>query len=317
MIPATDAPSTLERCLDAVSRANDGPDEVLVVDEPPRLGPAAARNIGIARATGDVIAFVDADVLIHEDVFTRIRTTLTGRGDVVAVFGSYDDRVATRGLTAGFRNLLHHTVHHRHEGPVTTFWAGIGAARRDALARAGGFDAARYPLASIEDIELGTRLAKVGTVLLDPRIQGTHLKEWTFRSMLDTDLRRRGVPWVRLLARQREVPQTLNLGPSERLSTACALCAGLALLARRPGVLAVAVAGGVALNRDLFSTVFRRLGPRGVAVGIPLHIAHQLTAAAAVPLGLTMHVLDALRAGRPIEASHEEIPRAPRPNASS
>ena len=50
-----------------------------------------------------------------------------------------------------------------------------------------GFDARRYPRPSIEDVELGGRLSGRGRLVLDPALQGTHLKEWTLASMVVTD----------------------------------------------------------------------------------------------------------------------------------
>ena len=286
VVPATDCPPTLDRCLEAVRAADEPPDERVVVTSPARSGPAAARNAGAGRATGDVIVFVDADVLVHPDAFTRIRAAFAGDPGLVAVFGSYDDLVVTDGVVAGFRNLLHHTVHQRSSGPATTFWAGLGAVRSEAFRAAGGFDAERYRRASIEDVELGGRLAAEGRLVLDPGLQGTHLKEWTLRSMVVTDFARRGVPWVALMAERRAVPATLNLGPRERASVLAALTTAVALAMRRPRAALASAAATVALNVDLYATLRRRLGLGGVALGLPLHVLHQLVALAAVPAGL-------------------------------
>ena len=47
--------------------------------------------------------------------------------------------------------------------------------RRAAFAEVGGFDAARYGNASIEDIELGCRLRRAGhRIVLDKQLLGTH-----------------------------------------------------------------------------------------------------------------------------------------------
>ena len=286
VVPATDDPPTLERCLEAVRAAAQPPDEVVVVRLPPHSGPARARNDGAARATGQVIAFVDADVLVHPDAFARIRAAFAGDPGLVAVFGSYDDRVATSGVVAGFRNLLHHTVHQRSAGEAATFWAGLGAVRADALAAVGGFDAEHYPRPSIEDIELGGRLAAKGRIVLDPDLRGTHLKEWSLTSMMVTDYARRGVPWVELMAEHRVVPATLNLGFRERASVVAALVAAGAVVARRPGLVAGAVVATVALNADLYGVIARRLGARGLVAAVPLHVLHQLVAVAAVPAGV-------------------------------
>ena len=198
-MPATDSPATLQRCVDAIRAATDSPDQVIVVDSPPGSGPAAARNAGAGRADGTLLAFVDSDVGVHADAFERIRAAFAEDPSVVAVFGSYDDSPADGGLVSIFRNLLHHWIHHSSAGRATTFWAGLGAVRADAFREAGGFDARRFGAPSVEDIELGLRLARSGTIRLDPRIQGKHLKRWGLRSMAMTDLVYRGAPWVALM----------------------------------------------------------------------------------------------------------------------
>src|SRR5881275_2620193 len=144
VVPATDGPVTLERVLAAVERADASPDEVIVVREPERLGPAAARNRGAQLATADVLVFVDADVEVHPDAFGRIRAAFDEDPELAALFGSYDDDPGADGVVSAFRNLLHHHVHHEGAGPATTFWAGLGAVRRDVFEAAGGFDAERY-----------------------------------------------------------------------------------------------------------------------------------------------------------------------------
>lgn len=289
VIPATNAPPTLDRCVAAIAASTLQPDEVIVVDAPAGAGPAAARNAGLERTTSEVVVFVDSDVVVAPDALARILRHFEDDQELVAVFGSYDDAVATGDIVSGFRNLLHHVIHHRHPGPAQTFWAGLGAVRRPVALAVGGFDAARYAVPSIEDIELGGRLARVGTVLLDPTIQGTHLKRWSLWSMVATDFSRRGVPWVELLAEHRTKPATLNIGPRERISALSAVVAGAALLRRRPLVAGAALACQVALNRDLYAVLLRRLGPRGAAAACGLHTLHQLTAAAAVPVGLARH----------------------------
>ncbi len=253
---------------------------------PPGSGPAAARNAGVALTRADVVVFVDSDVVVQEDVFTRIGAAFAADRDLAAVFGSYDDRVWTSELITGFRNLLHHIVHQRSGGEVDSFWAGLGAVRRTAFDAAGGFDAERYPHPSIEDIELGTRLAELGRIRLDPDLRGTHLKRWTLSTMVRTDFASRGVPWVALLVERRRVPATLNLGARERASVVAALAVAYGLVLRRPGVVASGIVAGATLNADLFCLLHRRLGVRGAVAGAGLHAIHQVTAVAAVPAGI-------------------------------
>ena len=287
VVPATNEPPTLERCLAAIEAAADGPDELVVVDGPRGAGPAEARNAGATRTGADVVVFVDADVLVRIDAFARIREHFRREPGLTAVFGAYDDMVATTRLTAGFRNLMHHHVHARSAGPATTFWAGIGAVRREAFESVGGFDTDRFPRPSIEDVELGLRLADAGArILLDPQVRGTHLKDWTFRQMVETDFSARGVPWVRLLVERREVPTTLNLGWRERASAAASVGAVLLLARGRPVLASAAALSLVPLNAPFYCLLRRRLGDAATLASVPLHVAHHVAGAAAIPVGL-------------------------------
>jgi GT2 family glycosyltransferase len=302
VIPATDRRPTLDRVLEAVLRAASGPEEVIVVDRPSHLGPAGARNLGSLRAHGDVLVFLDADVEVHDDAFTRIRASFDTDAELTAVFGSYDDDPGGAGIVSDFRNLLHHHVHHEGAGFATTFWAGLGAVRRDAFVRVGGFDEDRFPLPSIEDIELGKRLRRHGgRILLDPTIQGKHLKSWTFAGMAKTDLLRRGVPWLRLMLEDRSNSTALNLGWRHRVGTGASVVL-LGVLARRNYRLAGTIfLLLIVLDRPFYTLLYRRRGGRLLAAGVPLHIVHRLTSAAAVPVALTTHFLGYQRSRRDLE----------------
>jgi hypothetical protein len=288
IVPATNRPATLGPCLAAIRDAAAAPEQVIVVDDPSIRHPALARNAGARQATGNVLVFVDADVTVHPDAFTRIRRSFEADPALVALFGSYDDAPAAPGVVSVFRNLLHHHVHHSEAGPASTFWAGLGAMRRDAFEAAGGFTV--HP---IEDIELGMRLSKSGArILLDPTVQGTHLKEWSLYSMLRTDLLVRGIPWVGLLLQYRGSASTsaLNLGWRHRLSALACLALVAAVPLRSVWILVVALALLVVLNFSFYRLLVRRQGlPRAVG-GVGLHVLHQLVAVAAVPLGILAHL---------------------------
>jgi GT2 family glycosyltransferase len=290
IVPATDTPPALARCVEAIRNAEEAPEELIVVESAAGPGPAAARNAGAEQAKGDVLVFVDSDVLAHSDTFRRIRAAFDADPELAAVFGSYDDSPEAAGAVSGFRNLLHHFVHQSSGGPATTFWAGLGAVRRDVFTQAGGFDSQRYRESSIEDIELGMRLAAVGARMkLDPGLQGTHLKHWTVAKMIRTDLHGRGVPWVALLARESAAPTGLNLGWRHRLSAAASIVLVSSLATRRPRQAGLALGALIALNAPFYALLLRRRGPAEAALGVGLHALHHLTAACAVPLGLLAH----------------------------
>ena len=320
IVPATDGPLTLARCEAAIHSAHDGPDELIVVADPEggRPGPAAARNAGAARATGDVLIFVDSDVAVHPDAFARIRAALAREPALAGVFGSYDDEPDATGTVSRFRNLLHHHVHQQSAGPVASFWSGLGAIRADVFRAAGGFDEQRFTVSSMEDVELGMRLASAGArVELDPELRAKHLKGWTLGSMIRTDVVRRGAPWVAVLMRRRELPGELNLSRRHRIAAAGWVGAAGALLARRPRLALAATATATAANAPFYALLARRMGPRGALAGIALHAVHYLSAAAAVPLGVVLHLRGPRRAHEDVSVRVERItaPAAEAPDA--
>lgn len=292
IVPATDQPATLAQAVPAIRAGLYPGEELIVVTEPANIGPAEARNLGAATATGDVLVFVDADVVVNADALGRLRTAFDADPGLTAVFGSYDDGPMSQAVISEFRNLLHHHVHQSCPGPASTFWSGLGAVRREAFLAAGGFDADRYAVPSIEDIELGVRLGRAGArIELHPRVKGTHLKHWTFGKMLRTDFGRRGVPWVELMLEHRAAPTTLNLSWRERTSTALTLIGLPTLALRHRTPRKVVVATLALINAPFYWLLLRRMGLGRALVGVGLHAVHRLVAVASVPAGMLRHAL--------------------------
>jgi GT2 family glycosyltransferase len=286
IVPVYNDQTALHQCLAALTGSCPPGVEIIVVDDastddsaavgsrpPVRLvrlttnaGPAAARNHGAERAKGDVLLFVDSDMVLAPGAIERVARRFDEHPDVAAVFGSYDANPAARGVVSRYKNLLHHFVHQNGKSQASTFWAGCGAIRRRVFEEIGGFDAHRFRHASIEDIELGYRLRRAGyRILLDRSLQGTHLKRWTLRSLLWTDVMRRAIPWSRLILEARTPVDDLNLRRSQRLSAVlvgvAAICLGLAPLWSALAVLAAcALLTVIVLNRRLYGFFARRGG---------------------------------------------------------
>lgn len=318
VVPAYRSPRVLERCIAAL-RASDLPAEkweLIVVDDgssdpettrvaeladipitldPPAGGPARARNAGVRASRAAIVAFVDADVLVHRDALRRIHQAFDD-AEVAAVFGSYDANPEARGIVSQYRNLLHHRVHQKNAGEVESFWAGCGAVRKTILESAGMFDEKKYRRPEMEDVELGYRLRDAShRIILDPAILCTHLKRWTLGGMLKSDFTRRGLPWAQLLVERGMLlsPRGLSLGATERVSAvaAVAVVAG-ALVALACGWIAAAVASVgflvlfVTLNRDHFGWLKRQRGLRFAILSVPLHLAYSVNAIVALVTGV-------------------------------
>lgn len=273
-------------------------DQVIRLPGSPR-GPAHARNHGAEAARGEVLVFIDADVCVHPPTLGSMGDAFRADAGLAALFGSYDADPRAPGIVSQFRNLLHHHVHHRSPGAAETFWAGCGAVRREAYCRVGMMDAARFPRPQIEDIELGRRLRRAGyRIELRPDIQCTHLKRWTFRNMVVTDFRDRGVPWMRLLLEEgaSRTPATLNLRPTDKICTALVAVTSLALagaLVLQSGVglliAAAATSAVVALNHDFYRLLLSARGPGLAIAAVPLHLAFYFTGGLGAVAGTLSH----------------------------
>jgi glycosyltransferase involved in cell wall biosynthesis len=254
---------------------------VVTVTDGPK-GPAFARNRGVDVAVSDIVVFVDADVVVAKTTLSQFARLFDAQPDVAAAFGSYDLAPDDTGLVSQYRNLLHHWVHHRDPGPATTFWAGCGAVRRSAFREVHGFDAERFPRPQIEDVDLGYRLSDAGfRIVLDPRIQGTHLKRWTFTSMVRADLFDRAIPWMQLLRARGDTLKNgpLNLRFRERALTVLLWLAGVlalvAILSRAPAwfaASALSLLTVVVANAELFAFFARVRGPLFALRTIPLRL---------------------------------------------
>jgi len=212
----------------------------------------------------------------------RMREVFVRDPGLAALFGSYDDRPASRGTVTEYRNLLHHWVHQNGPAEASTFWAGCGAVRRDAFQRLGGFDTARYDRPAIEDIELGMRIrADGGRIRLCPEIQVKHLKRWRLWEMVKVDVTCRAIPWTRLLIDRPGTGGDLNVEAGQKLCVALVFLA-LGALAAAPLVPPLLFVPPLALlpvlwiNRGLYALFLRHRGPLFAAAGVGLHLFYFL-----------------------------------------
>lgn len=257
-----------------------------VVQVTPKRGPAYARNCGAQTAVGDVLLFIDADVLVQPQTVGEVAAVMQAHPDVAALFGSYDAAPGQANFLSQYRNLQHHFVHQRSSPEASTFWSGCGAIRRSLFLEMGGFDTVTYPLPSIEDIELGYRLAAAGRrVRLEKTLQVRHMKRWTARSVLVTDIRDRALPWSRLILQRGRLPDDLNLQTTQRLSALGVLVALLGAAFSLVNAWALVLVCALVLlllflNRDFYGFLWHERGPLFLARAVLWHWLYFLYSAA-------------------------------------
>lgn len=293
----------LEQCLDAVSALDpaparvvvvvDGCDrrvaesargrgfEILVLENAP--GVSAARNAGAFQATTQFVAFLDSDVVPSRNHMEKAMVALRSQSGAVAAFGSYDDSPAAPGHVSRYRNLLHHFTHQHARRDAQSFWAACGICDAEVFRQVGGFDET-YRVPCIEDIALGYKLRSAGhRIALDPSWQIKHLKQWTWRDLVFTDIGRRAIPWTLLLLRERRLDNDLNIDTRSRWS-ALLVMTSLATLASGFVSLwllampAACLAGAIYINRRFYQFLSHKEGWPFALGAIPLHLLYYLAA---------------------------------------
>jgi glycosyltransferase involved in cell wall biosynthesis len=199
VIPTKDRADALARTLDALEaqRVGDATAEVLIVDngssdgtleqvsareggaglpirllEQPEGGPAAARNAGVAAASGEVLLFLGDDTEPEDSGLLRAHLDLhAARPEpTYGVLGKIT--WTPRAPVTPFMRWLENGGPQFHycdlkPGPVdgtSYFYSSHASLKRSLFERVGGFDV-RFPSAAVEDTELGVRLTEAGLEL--------------------------------------------------------------------------------------------------------------------------------------------------------
>ena len=323
VIPVYNGEDYLAACLRAVQDLRPAPLECIVVDDgssdgsariareagvtvvsaPERRGPASARNLGAAVARGEILLFVDADVMVPPDALARLAARFSEDPARDAVIGSYDLSPAAPGLLSQYRNLLHCYTHQRGLSRTCGFWAGCGAIRSTIFWTHRGFDES-HSRPCIEDLELGSRLRLAGQqIWLDKGLEVKHLKRLRFWTVIKTDLVDRAIPWTLLILRSGSMPADLNLKWGQRFSVLASGWAALAMVLsvvsavagdKRSAALlilssAVAALTVGVLNRDFYHFLARVRGRWFALRALPLHGLYFLCAGGGFAAGLAAH----------------------------
>src|SRR5262249_51900718 len=126
IIPVYNGGESFRRCLGNLVAAMPPPYEIIVVADgvtdgsdqlarsfglevlnlPQQSGPATARNAGARAASGDVLFFLDADVVAPVDVISSVSAVFQTDSELAALFGSYDDAPGEANFLSQYKNLL-------------------------------------------------------------------------------------------------------------------------------------------------------------------------------------------------------------------
>ena len=188
IVAAYNAETLLPRCLTALERQTlpRSAYEIIVVDDGstdetgavakdagvsvlriPHAGAAAARNAGVAAASGSIVVFTDADCEPTPNFLERLIEPILSDPAVSGSRGVY--RTRQKGLVARFIQVEYEERYERiahietKSGSINALDTSYAAYRRHDFLKAGGFDI-RFASAAGEDHELSFRMAEAGHV---------------------------------------------------------------------------------------------------------------------------------------------------------
>jgi len=180
IVPSYNSEKTIEKNIKSLLKQDyKGKYEIIVVDKstdktpeivskfPVKLikqkskGVSAARNLGVKRAKGKIVAFIDSDCIAPKDWLTNLLKTLSDK-NVVAVSGTYK----TKNKESIIAKFAGYEIEQRHERmknlETIDFVGGFNCAyKKDVFLKTGGFNT-RF--AQSEDGEFSYRVSKKGKI---------------------------------------------------------------------------------------------------------------------------------------------------------
>jgi glycosyltransferase involved in cell wall biosynthesis len=207
-IPCRNGEKTLSDVLTSIKSQTRPPDQCLFIDDhctdqspaiaresgfeifpvPDPGGLAAARNVALNHATGDVLLGIDADVSIEPGFVREMGKIFAEFPQLAAICGRLDERF--RDTTADLWRAVHMPQHHGPKQMLNprVLTGATSAVRVSVLKQIGGWNERFH--SNAEDVDLTTRLLKAGlSFLYAPTCRAWHLRRDSMESVLRTHWR--------------------------------------------------------------------------------------------------------------------------------
>lgn len=322
IIPIYNSEKTIQKCLESVYRSECRLFEVIAVDDGStdssleivrkfpvqiiklerHLSCAVARNRGAQKAKGEILLFVDSDILLEPGTINKVIETFAQRPDIWATFGCYSKESLDSNFFSVYKNLLNYYTHQASSGDAGSFWTACGAVKREVFERLGGF-AEEAGYSPIEDVAFGYKISKHGgKIYLNKQLQIRHLKSYTFLSLIKTDFIRRALPWTKIILRERHLKRELILKSNNIVSGGLASVILLALLSPdgffNSWFVSALLALLFLLNGRFYWFTFREKGLTFALRVIPMHFLFYLYSVVGFFVGAVSYLWNYFIAGK-------------------
>jgi len=207
IIPLYNDEKNINKALDAIFNNTFKNFEVIIIDDgstdnsvenikfyPVKIfrqqnfGPAKARNLGVKKANGNIIVFIDSDIIMPAFALQKIHETFANHQDINILGGMPDAINHYHNIISDYENLYIHYQFYRQKNTTTAFYTSLVAIKKDIFNKYNGFnEQIRMP----EDMELGQRLLSGGYIIyLDKNIKFSHLKNFTCISYIKKQIKK-------------------------------------------------------------------------------------------------------------------------------
>lgn len=190
IIPTKNRPTALAAALKSIDAQTVRPDEVIVIDQSAGApyasisGLTVARNVGVERARGDILLFIDDDVTLHPDFVANLLRAYKENPGVTGISGIPDNYSPPGGFYVRWSKVFMRGPFHDDRQPA--YWNAKNLAKAVPVTRMSGgmmslrhsaingtrFDSDLRGVSDGEDVDFCVRLK--GSYLIDPRCKLTH-----------------------------------------------------------------------------------------------------------------------------------------------
>lgn len=248
VIPTYNSAGFMPALLDSIFKQAVAGLEVIIVDDcskddtvdiakryPTRViqlekngGPAIARNSGVNSATGDIIFFLDSDVILLDGAIEAVEDYFKNSPPSQCVIGICSTEPLNKGFVPTYMAMFEyiHLIGLQNKR-VSVFAPRCGAIKKELFQRIGGYDE-KYRGADVEDFELARRINRADSIILNPKIMVKH-QFANFRQALKIYYKRT-IMWVQLFFREKQFDNAGPTSPSNGIAALCAFSSFMTLL---------------------------------------------------------------------------------------
>jgi glycosyltransferase involved in cell wall biosynthesis len=201
---------------------------VRVIQMESNAGPAKARNTGVKEAEGDIIFFLDSDVIVLDGTISEVEDYFRNNPDAKCIIGICATEPLNRGFVPAYMAMFEyiHLIGQQYDR-VSVFAPRCGAIKKDFFLEVGGYDE-NYRGADVEDFELARRINKSDCIILNPKLLVRH-QFADFRQALKIYFKRT-VMWIHLFFREKQLDNAGPTSPSNGIAAVCAFLSFLSLI---------------------------------------------------------------------------------------